>query len=241
MEAAFYVNGFTATMNGNILIANKITNGKVESSMLSGAGYLQFNSLEKSFVGKFNTDICVSKVICAGGETGVAFCPGKWDVYFGKREMPIQVSLLCAKEPQFVGWFQINQSFVDLGLIADLGLNLESPWVGVSTFKARAWTRFNYTFGADAKVSWKPVRVNRAHIYADVFAGVGVEYKTLAVDGNFTVAAVHLGGNLLFISEPFNIPEQNIKAETSISGKLSGKVTVLGCNFGFNMDVKKVV
>jgi hypothetical protein len=57
--------------------------------------------------------------------------------------------------------------------------------------------------------------------------------------GSFTIAAIHLGGDLLFISEPYDIPEEGIKAESSISGKLYGKVTVLGCGFGFNMDVKR--
>jgi hypothetical protein len=239
LEAAFYDDGFEMTMNGNIYIANRISDGKASSSLIVGSGYMQFSTIENSFVGRFSAEVNVAKVVCAGGEMGVSFSPGKWEVYLGKRATPIYVSLLCMQNPQLYGWFEINQSFVDLGLVADLGLDLNSPWIGVAGFKARAWAKFAFKFGADAKVSWKPIRVNRAHIFAEMYAGVGIDYKLLVKSGSFTIASVHLGGDLLFISEPEDIPAENIKAESSISGKLFGKVTVIGCGFGFNLEMHR--
>jgi hypothetical protein len=239
LEAAFFDEGFEMTMNGNIYIANRIDNGKATSSLLTGYGYMQFSTIENSFVGKFGAEVSVAKVICAGGEMGVSFSPGQWEVYLGKRATPVYVSLLCMKNPQLYGWLHLTRSAVDLGLVADLGLDQRSPWIGVSGFKARAWARFAFKFGADAKVSWKPIHVNHAHVFTEIYAGVGIDYKLLFKSGSFTVASVHLGGDLLFISEPYDIPAENIKAESSISGKLFGKVTVLGCGFGFNLEMHR--
>ena len=239
LEVKFSDNGFDMTMNGNMLIANRIEGGRAVSSLIVGTGYLHFSSIESTFIGRFSTTVNAAGVICAGGEMGVSFSPGKWEVYLGKRSSPIYISLLCVRNPQLYGWFHINESFVDLGLVADLSLALESPWIGVSGFRAKAWARFNFMFGADAKVSWKPIRVNRAYIFTEIYAGVGIDYSALLASGSFTVASVHLGGSLLFISEPFDIPAEGIKAESSISGKLFGKVTVLGCGFGFNLDMNR--
>ena len=84
-----------------------------------------------------------------------------------------------------------------------------------------------YIFGDNYKIE-----------YTEMYAGVGIDYQAL-VNGSITVAAVHLGGNLLFLSEPYAIPEQNIVAGTSLSGSLYGKVSVLGCKFGFNLEMNR--
>ncbi len=239
LEIAFADKDFSMTMNGNIYVANKIEKNQKESSLIVGTGYLQFSSSEKTFIGKFTANVNAG-VICAGGEMGMLFSPDQWEVYMGKHNNPLYVSLLCAKNPQFYGWFEINQSYVDLGLKTQLDLDLTSPWIGGKKLSARAWARFMFEFGADAKVSWKPIHVNRAHVYTQLYAGVGIDYVLLGVDGSFTVAAIYLSGDLLFTSESVNLPATDtspaIKAGTYISGKLHGEVTVLGCDFGFNME-----
>jgi hypothetical protein len=71
-------------------------------------------------------------------------------------------------------------------------------------------------------VYWDPFKIAEASIWLDVYAGVGVDYKTWIKDGRLTIAAVGLGGALKYVAEP----------ESIISGKLYGKVTVLGVGFG---------
>ncbi|NJM14254.1 MAG: hypothetical protein HC896_01715 [Bacteroidales bacterium] len=68
--------------------------------------------------------------------------------------------------------------------------------------------------------------IEKANVMVEFYAGIGVKYELIIDKGNLTVAAVHLGGNLLFVTTP----------ETVLSGELFGKVTVLNISAGFKME-----
>ena len=140
----------------------------------------------------------------------------------GTREQPIMLDVLCRGKPQLAGWFALSNQSLDMGAFIDVNLNLETGWIGGSALKIKPWARFKFYSGFTTLVYWSPLKIAEASVWLDVYAGVGVDYKTLMTDGSFTIAAVGLGGSLRYVADP----------ESIISGTLHGKVTVLGVGFG---------
>jgi hypothetical protein len=84
--------------------------------------------------------------------------------------------------------------------------------------------------GATTIVLWQPqFEVEEAHVWVDIYVGIGVKYKCTFSNGNLTIASVNVGGELLFTTIP----------ETKLTGEAHGKITVLNQSFGFDLKVKQ--
>lgn len=225
--------GFIFEIAGNAFIAN-VTLEKGGKKILSRTlvlanGYMCYNSIDEHFVGLFNAHTNTSPLLCAEGEFSVDIGYGKWSMNIGTREKPLFIDVLCTRKPIFKGWFAINNNGLDLGVITSLKLNLSSPWIGFTGFKVKPWAKFNLDFGTTAIVYWNPdFAIQEAHVWIDIYAGVGIKYEFLVTSGNLTIAAVNLGGEVLFTTIP----------KPYIEGKMYGKVTVFDVSVGFDMDVK---
>ncbi|MFT3738789.1 MAG: hypothetical protein QM786_08515 [Breznakibacter sp.] len=221
----FEMYGNAAIGNGNV-VARGVDLGK--HSLVAATGYLGYNSIESHFVGRFEVTFNTSPVLCAGGEMGVDVKPGHWAVYVGTREKPIFIDLFCTKHPQFKGWFDANNDGLDMGFMAYIHIKAESPWIGISGFKIKPWAEFKLDFGATAIVDFKPFAIEEAHVWLDIYAGIGVKYKTFLGGGNLTIAAINIGGEVLFRTTP----------KTYFKGNLHGRVVVFNIGVGFGMGVE---
>ena len=146
----------------------------------------------------------------------------------GTREQPVLFDVLCRGKPQLAGWFALSNQSLDMGAFIDVNLNLETGWIGGSALKIKPWARFKFYSGFTTLVYWSPLKIAEASVWLDVYAGVGVDYKTLMTDGSFTIAAVGLGGSLRYVADP----------SSELSGNMHGSVHVLSVGFGVNFDVK---
>jgi hypothetical protein len=222
----FEMYGNAAIGNGNVVVAG-VDFGK--KSLIFATGYLGYNSIEKHFVATLSILFNTKPLLCAGGEMGVDIKPGHWEIYVGKKATPIFVDMFCTGSPQFKGWFDANNDGIDMGLLAYIHIIAESPWIGFTGFKVKPWFEFKFDFGCTAIIDFKPkFGVEEAHVWLDIYAGIGVKYQFLFSSGNLTIAAINLGGEVLFRTIP----------KTYIMGELHGRVTVFNIGVGFSLKVE---
>lgn len=222
----FEMYGNAAIGNGNVVVAG-VDFGK--KSLIFATGYLGYNSIEKHFVATLNITFNTAPILCAGGEMGVDIKPGHWEIYVGKKATPIFVDLFCTKKPIFKGWFDANNNGIDMGLMVYIHIIAESPWLGFTGFKFKPWAEFKLDFGATAIIDFKPkFGIEEAHVWIDIYAGIGVKYDTFFSSGNLTIAAINMGGEVLFRTIP----------KTYIMGEMHGHVTVFNIGVGFSLKVE---
>lgn len=225
--------GFIFEMSGNAYIANltvTVKGRKIISRYLAVAtGYICYNSVENHLVGLFEAHTNTSPLLCIGGELSVDIGKGHWSVAVGTREKPLFVNIFCLNKPVFQGWFAINNNGLDLGLMTYIHVKASSPWIGFTGFKVKPWAEFKFDFGATAIILWKPsFEIPEAHVWIELYAGIGVKYKFLFSSGNLTIASVNVGGEVMFSTTP----------DAYIEGKIKGKVTVFNVGVGFKLDLK---
>ena len=228
MEVSILTNGFIFEMNGNAWVANTTEDGKVTSSIAIASGYLTYNSAEKHFLANLTALIEVKPFICAGGEMNVDISSDYWRVAIGTREEPFYLDLFCMGSPFIRSWFDINQQRLDAGLIVNIDVNAETGWIGPSLCRVKPWARLQFEMGTTAIIYWKPFAIGEAHVWIDMYVGVGVKTECVSKK-NFTIASVSIGGDLLFVTIP----------ETVLSGSAYGEITILGMDIGFDLEVEK--
>ena len=226
LEVAILEQGFQFEMFGNAWVANQVENGKVQESVVIANGYLMFNTAEKHFLANLTALVEVKPLICAGGEMNVDISKGAWNVAIGTREEPFYLDVFCMGSPFIQSWFDIDQDKLDAGLIVTIDVRAESPWIGPNLCKVKGWAQIYFQMGTTAVIYWKPFAIGEAHVWIDLYVGVGVDSKCVS-SNSFTIAAVAVGGELMFQTIP----------ETSLYGSAYGRVTLLGMTVGFDLEV----
>lgn len=230
MELELLENGFMYEMAGEAWMGNKVDqkSGEITSSVGEAEGFLNYNSAENHFLGNFSATVEKTPMLCAGGEMIVDITKEDWRVAIGKRPEPIYVDPLCTGNPFLQGWFDVSHERLDMGLICDFDFKAQSGWINIGVCKFRPWAQLAFNMGATTKVLWQPqFGIDEAHVWVDIYVGLGVKYKCAATNGNLTIAAVNVGGELLFATIP----------KTKLTGKAKGNITVLNQNFNFNLRV----
>ena len=116
-----------------------------------------------------------------------------------------------------------------MGLFANIDIHVQSPWINIGIAKFRGWAYFYFDFESELVIFWSPeFGIQKARIYIDIGAGIGIDWKTLIKSGSFTIAAVNLGGELEFAT----IPDAYLK------GEVHGSVTVLGITAGVSLSAE---
>ncbi len=225
-------NDFEINMNGDVNIANKIIakESKIERSLVVGTGSMSYSSIDNSFYANATVTTNTKPLLCAGGEFNAYITPDDWGLSVGTRENPLQAKLLCRDFIKMGGWFEVNKSFLDLGLFQKVDINPKSPWIGPKACRIQAWGQFRYDFGLQTLVYWKPLKIKEAAVWLDVLLAVGVDYETKLKSGRLTFASINFGGNLIYV---------NKETEATLSGRLYGKVKVLGFGINVDMEAKK--
>ncbi len=230
LEMAFLTEGYILDLSGDAVIANTIKNGEVTKSVALADGYLGYNSIEKHFVGNFSATVENKPLICAGGDMNIDISKDGWSVLIGTEEQPIYLDLLCTGNPIFQSWFNIHNTGLEVGLIAGIHLRGETPWIGPSACKVRAWAQLDFEVGSIVAIVWKPkLGIEKAVIWLEIYAGIGADYKTALKNGSITFASVYLYGEAGLETIP----------KTHIYGKLKGEVTILCFDIGFKMSMDK--
>lgn len=227
LEVTILSNGFIFEMNGHAWVANTIEDGKVSSAIVIASGYLMYNSAEKHFLANLTALIEVKPLICAGGEMNVDINKDYWRVAIGTRAEPFYLDLFCMGSPFILSWFDIDKQRLDAGLIVRIDINAETPWIGPSICQVKGWARLFFEMGTTAIIYWKPFEIGEAHVWIDMYVGVGVTTKCISKK-DFTIASVSIGGDLLFTTIP----------ETTLTGSAYGEVTLLGMSIGFDLEVE---
>ncbi len=236
-------NGFELGMLGNVSISNKIITGNMGAanaakaekflakSLIVGTGSMVFSTVDHSFYANAKVTTNTQPLLCTGGEFNAYITPDDWKLSVGTRQDPMQVKLLCRDFIKMGGWFEVGKSYLDIGLFQNVDLNLTSPWLGPKACRARVWAKFKYDFGVQTLVCWKPsIKVKEAAVWLEALMAVGADYKTFLGSGSLTFAAIHFKGNLIYKSE---------ETESTLSGTLYGKVTIMNVNIGVDMQTNK--
>ena len=224
--------GFELGMEGLVNVANKVNSEEntIEKSLILGTGSMLYSSRDRSFYANATVSANTAPLLCAGGEFKAYITPDDWGLSVGTRENPFQARLLCKDFIKMGGWFEVNKSFLDLGLFQKVDINPKSPWIGPKACRIQAWGQFRYDFGLQTLVYWKPLKVKEAAVWLDVLLAVGVDYETKLKSGRLTFASINFGGNLIYV---------NKETEATLSGRLYGKVKVLGFGINVDMEAKK--
>lgn len=233
LELEIVDGGFMLEMNGQALIANLMTTNdkgekSVKKSLVYSEGFIRYNSVEKHLLGSLTAETQTSPLLCAGGGMIIDISKDWWQFAVGTRENPVHIDLLC-RINVFKGWFDINKAGLDMGLFANIDIDVKSPWINIGIAKFRGWAYFYFDFESELVLIWSPeFGVQKARVYIDIGAGVGIDWKTLIKSGSFTIAAINLGGELEFAT----IPKAYLK------GEVHGSVTVLGIKAGLSMSAE---
>ncbi len=234
LELELVKGGFILEMNGGALIANEIGTDKngervIVSSKIISEGFLRYNSVDKHFLGNLTAEAKASPLLCASGGMIIDISKDWWQFAIGTREKPITIALLC-RDTIFRGWFDINKNGLDLGLMANIHLDIRSPWINLGIAKYQGWAAFGFDFESELVISWNPdFAIQRARVYIDIYAGIGVDYKLPPLYkkiNTFTIAAVNLGGELLFETAP----------TTHLYGEVHGSITILNIKAGVSLE-----
>ena len=121
----------------------------------------------------------------------------------------------------------VDKERLDAGLIVRIDINAEAPWIGPNLCKVKPWARIFFEMGTTALVYWKPFEIAEARVWLDLYVGVGVKTKCVR-SRNMTIAAVAIGGELMFQTIP----------ETVLYGSAYGRITLLGMTVGFDLEVE---
>jgi hypothetical protein len=227
LEVEILNKGFIFEMNGNAWVANSIDNGEVSSYVVIASGYLMFNTAEKHFLANLTALVEVKPLICAGGEMNVDISSDYWRVSVGTREEPFYLDLFCMGSPFIMSWFDIDKERLDAGLIVRIDIEATSGWIGPSLCQVKPWARLFFEMGTTAIIYWKPFAIGEARVWLDLYVGVGVSTKCVR-EKEFVIAAVSIGGELMFRTIP----------ETILYGSAYGQITILGMSIGFDLEVE---
>lgn len=232
-EAEFNEGGFAIQLVGNASVLNYQKEGSKYKSpgFVTGSGTLGYYKTPtySKIAGNFSVTLHTEPILCAGGEVGLDLQgPSNWRVWVGTQQHPIAVKILCKDFLSNTAFMQVSNSGFAAGLAMNVNINARSPWVQFPAIKVRGFATLNFGYNANTSISWDPTfRINEATISAWLSAAIGIDYETLTTSSSLTLAGVSLAGTLTYKSNP----------ESELHGAMSGSITVIGFNLGFNTPV----
>ncbi|MDI1354778.1 MAG: hypothetical protein PSX36_07665 [bacterium] len=232
-EAEFNEGGFAIQLVGNASVFNyQKTSGKYHPpGFVTGTGTLGYyktpecTKIAGNFSVKFNTE----PILCAGGDVGLDLkTPNDWKVWAGTQQNPIGVKIICKDFLSNTAFMEASNSGFTTGISMNVAIAAQSPWVQFSGVRMRSFTNLNFGYNAYASIEWDPTfKINEATISAWLSAAIGIDYETSTVSSSLTLAGISLAGTLTYKSQP----------ESELHGSMSGSITVIGYNLGFNTPV----
>ena len=216
---------FTLDLAGDvqILSPNASITEPDQNAAIIGIIEIRYNSAVEHFLGFTQVELnqVGSSVICAGGSLLVDVKPGAWRVAFGQRELAKQLRFLPGCQGWGArGWFDVNENEAYLGLGVEYAVRKEfgkGVKVGIDAGVAA---------GVQAFIGYRPISLNAAGFWAEMWAMVYLRWKIGFINKRFTIVDLHISGDMLLHFHP----------EKKIEGNVKGRIKVLIFNFGFNKD-----
>lgn len=232
-EAEFNEGGFYIQLVGNASVLNyQKVNGKYKApGFVTGTGTLGYYKTPEcsKIAGNFSVKLNTEPIICAGGDVGLDLKgPNDWKVWVGTQQNPIGVKILCKDFLSNTAFMEVSNSGFQAGLNMNVSITAQSPWLEFTGIKVRGFAYLNFGYNAYTSIEWDPTfKINEATISAWLSAAIGIEYETPAGSSSLTLAGISLAGTLTYKSNP----------ESELHGSMSGSITVIGFNLGFNTPV----
>lgn len=233
-EAEFNDGGFYIQLFGNASVLNyqKTAEGKYKiPGFVTGTGTLGYYKTPEcsKFAGNFSVKLNTEPLICAGGDIGLDIRgANNWKVWVGTQQNPIGVKILCKDFLSNTAFMEVSNSGFQAGLAMNVSLSAQSPWLQFSSVKVRGFANLNFGYNAYTSISWDPTfTINEATISAWLSANIGIDYETPIASNSLTLAGISLAGTLTYKSQP----------ESELHGSMSGSITIIGFNLGFNTPV----
>jgi hypothetical protein len=229
---------FTVTFDGNLQMENKEVSvlEPSERADIFGEVSIYYNSAERHFLGYARVVLNKPNTICAEGSLLVDLKPGKWRVALGSREERLVFVPGCVGWSP-TGWLDLNQDEAELGIGLQWSIQhlLPSP----QGLPVAAWfVRFNIdaglAFGVMAAVQYDPLTLQRAGIWADLWAHIVMDYRMIGRSRwkSQTLVDILLKGDLVLHFAP---------KPTTLKGNLRGYISVLFFNREINAELEKVI
>lgn len=204
---------------------------------IQGSVMIRYNSAEKHFLGYAKVVLNKPKEICGEGSLLVDVKPKKWRVALGSREERLIFVPGCMGWSP-TGWLDLNQS------VAEIGLGLQWSMTGtypssdvpliIGPYNARFIVDAGLAFGVLAAVQYRPLALQKAGIWADLWALVILEHKLVTSKKwkSKRLVDILLKGDLIlyFVPKP-----------TTLEGNMRGHIKVLFFNKEINASVTKEI
>ena len=230
---------FTVAFDGNMQLNSerpRILEGD-KYAAIQGSVMVRYNSAEKHFLGYAKVILNKPKEICAEGSLLVDVKPKKWRVALGSREERLVFVPGCMGWSP-TGWLDLNQS------VAEIGLGLQWSMTGtypssdvpliIGPYNARFVVDAGLAFGVLAAIQYRPFALQKAGIWADLWAIVILQHKPIYKKKwkSKTLVDILLKGDLIlyFVPKP-----------TTLEGNLRGHIKVLFFNKQINATVVKEI
>ena len=232
-EAEFNDAGFAIQLSGDASMLNFQKEGQKYRSpgFVTGTGTIGYYKTAQctKVAGDFNVQLNTQPVLCAGGNAGFDLRGANdWKIWVGTQSSPFAVKLLCKDFLMNSAHLQAGNSGFAAGIMANVNLNAQSPWIQFTGVRVRGFATFGFGYNVSSSIVWEPAfQIAEASVSAWVSASLGVDYQTAAGEGSITLAGVSLSGILTYRSQP----------ESELHGQLSGSITVVGFNVGFDTPV----
>lgn len=229
---------YTVSFEGNLQMENRDVSVLEPSSRsdINGRVSIFYNSAERHFLGYAKVILNKPNTICAEGSLLVDLKPGKWRVALGSREERLVFVPGCVGWSP-TGWLDLNQDEAELGV--GLQWSIQHLLPSAKGFPVAAWmVRFNIdaglAFGVMAAVQYNPLQLERAGIWADLWAHIVMDYRLIVRDRwkSLTLVDILLQGDLTLHFAP---------KPTTLTGNLHGYVSVLFFNQEINAELEKVI
>lgn len=241
MEVQFMDKGMIAELNGNVAMINTPM-----GSLVTGTGFMRFNTIEKEFLGNFDVQYKQIPFVCARGNFNIFVNPNDWQLSVGTPQSPNWCRLFCLPALQVDQWLVINKKGMDLGVRIDQDFSIKSPEIGIESVGA-------VQFGADAGlffealavVDFSPLKIRRAKVELEAYTSVYANYKVFypclfCKDFSCSIRTCESRDKLTFVgARLYGLVELDTEDDVRVQGKLSGNLTVLNIGVGFDLGVDK--
>ncbi|WP_250630550.1 hypothetical protein [Rhodoflexus caldus] len=162
-------------------------------------------------------------VVCGQNNFAIDLSPQHVRLNIGSRERPAYMMPMCLGVAM-TGFLDINEKEFEVGVGFKAGIDLQLPWIGIREVAAiRPYLSAYLQAMASTRVIFQPeLGLDNIRLSATARAAVGVEWELVVVGkGNLRLVDVIFQGDLI----------ARFKNEISVSGKLRGKVHVVGIDF----------
>lgn len=223
VEVEFMTGGFSMTLAGEALI------GVSESGsyLAIGTGYINYNSVNKHFLGYFTAHTETDPFMCVDASLIIDIkSSNNWFVALGTPDNRVIIKPLCPIALQADGFLMVDNNGMDLDVHIGYSYYIEaSEWIDVKLIQVKPYATAGFDFNALCSLNWEPFGIENAMVSIELYAAIGAHWKSATKSGTWNLAAVWLYGMLQFQTMP----------DTKIAGELSGKVTIVGVSVDFSL------